>query len=247
MMKNVFYLIISFVLISSIACKRTTDPTPVPIVDADLKGAATLYDEGTARLNSDGMTVAIEESIPMNAAITNINGEFILQDVLFGTYTLVYSKEGYGTYKMFGVENQNVGYTNIVPEVPALGQRSSTAVTELTTEIDGNNIIVTVTTDPASTINDPRYIRLFYDDQFNVSNTNYGYFSDIVTIRENPFEMIITNTNLNDMGYDSGTTVFLKVYGDSFYSNAYDDPMLGYRVFPNLNNTAAPAVSIVVP
>jgi len=247
MMKNVYYLIISIVLISAFACKRTTDPTPYPIVDADIQGAVNLYDEGTTRLNNDGMTVSVEQSIPTIASLTNINGEFILQDVPFGTYTLVYSKEGYGTFKLFDVENKNTGWTNILPDIPSLGQRSSTRVIELTSETDGNNVIITVSTDPAASVNNARYLRLFFDDQFNVGNTNYDQFSNTISIMGNPFEMIITNTNLNDMGYASGSTVFLKVYGDSFYANDYEDPTLGYRVFPNLNLTTAPAITFVVP
>ena len=234
-------------MVGSLACKRTTDPIPVPIVDGDIIGAVDLYDESTTNLSNEGMIIAVGQSVPLITGVSNINGEFILQDVPFGTYTLIYSKDGFGTYKIFDVGHQNSGVNTVIPHTPSLGQLSSTEVSELTVEIDGNNVVLTVTTNPGASSNDPGYIRLFYDDQFNVSSVAYDQYSDGIEIKINPFEIILTKTNLNNMGYASGTTVFAKVYGDSYFSNDYEDPTLGYRVFPNLNSVAAPPVSFVVP
>jgi hypothetical protein len=246
-MKKIYFPVISILLISLFACKRTSDPTPFPIVDGDIKGAVNLYDEGKTSLSNEGMTIAVEESVPFRSAISEASGEFLIQEVEFGTFTLACSKEGYGTYKLFNVEHANTGWTTTLNKVPDLGKRSSTAITELSAEIEGNNVRLTITTDPPATDQNRKYLRLFYDDQFNISNTNYDDFSDIIEIGVNPFEMILTNTNLNNAGYASGSTVFLRVYGESFYSNEYDDPDLGYRVFPNVNPNAAAAVSVVVP
>jgi len=49
------------------------------------------------------------------------------------------------------------------------------------------------------------------------------------------------------MGFASGSTVYVKIYGESFYGNDYDEPNQNIRVFPNLNLDSAEAVSFEVP
>lgn len=247
MKKKVYLLLISIFLISAVACKKTSDPTPLPIVDANILGTVNLFDEGTTSLSNEGMVVAAEESVPFRSAISDVSGEFVMADVAFGTYTLVYTKDGYGTYKIFEVGHKNTGWSTTISEIPALGMKSSTVITSLSAMVEGDNVHLALTTDPVASQQDPRYIRLFYGDQFNIGNTNYESYSEIITVTDDPFEMILTKTNFNKMGYPSGSTVFLRVYGDSFYSNDYKDPQLGYRVFPNVNPDAAAAVSVVVP
>lgn len=63
----------------------------------------------------------------------------------------------------------------------------------------------------------------------------------------NPFEKTITQTELLSAGFTSGQQVYVRAYGDSFWDNAYDDPAISKRIFPNLNGTTVAATSFVVP
>ena len=63
----------------------------------------------------------------------------------------------------------------------------------------------------------------------------------------NPAVFGISSEELNNLGFNSGTTVYARVYGDSFYSNDYEDPNLGRRVFPNLFADTAQSVQFEVP
>jgi hypothetical protein len=63
----------------------------------------------------------------------------------------------------------------------------------------------------------------------------------------NPYEVTLSQNDLLNAGFSSGQTLYVKAYGDSFWSNEYFDPELDRKVFPNLNKNAAAAVSFVVP
>jgi hypothetical protein len=56
-----------------------------------------------------------------------------------------------------------------------------------------------------------------------------------------------TASELYAMGFSTGQTVFIKLYGDSYQSNDYDDPLTGKTVFPNLNQASAAAISFIMP
>ena len=65
--------------------------------------------------------------------------------------------------------------------------------------------------------------------------------------QNNPYEHTIEANVLADMGFVSGDTVYVKAYGDSFWSNEYVDADLNKKVFPNLNTTSADASFFIVP
>lgn len=140
---------------------------------------------------------------------------------------------GYGTYKLYDVNHNVSGANTIITKIPSLGKISTTEVTSLTVDDAGADIIISVTTDPGGTSNSSRYIRYFFNSQSGVSNTDYTKYSEVLQININPHDKTFTKSDLNDMGFASGSTVYVKVYGESFYSNEYDDPTLGIRVFPN--------------
>ena len=94
------------------------------------------------------MTVRIEASDPEISAVTGSDGNFTLSQVAFGTYTLIYEKAGYGTFKRFNLEHQTEGESTIILANPSLGQLSTTQILDLTTTISGNDAIASVDTDP---------------------------------------------------------------------------------------------------
>lgn len=228
-----------------VACNDDPDPTPTELYD--IIGSVNLYDDGINPVDNSGMTISTEGTSQSFSATSDTNGDFILSDVISGTYSLCYEKSGYGAYKLYDVDHNDSGSNTIISNTPSLGKISTTEITDLTVDDTGADIIITVTTDPGGNSNSPIFIRYFFNSEPGVSNTAYAKYSDGLQISINPHDKTFTKSDLNELGFASGTTVYVRVYGDSFYSNEYDDPALYIRIFPNLNVTAADEVSFVVP
>ena len=189
--------------------------------------------------------ISIEETSPIISAITDLEGKFLLNNVPFGIYTLVYEKEGYGTYKKFNVEHNESQSSTIIQETPSLGKFSTTEISDLSVTITGTDVSISVSTNPAGNVGNNRYIRFFYSTDSNVSDENHNYYSSTYVSQINPYSLSLSQSDLASMGFSTGTTVYVKVYGESFWSNDYLSGNL--RIFPNLNNISANAVSFIVP
>ncbi len=240
------YLTLSLLIILGFtSCNDSEDSTPEPITKANIIGSVNLYNEGTTQIVDSGMTVNLEGT--GFSATTDNQGDFTLSDVPFGSYTIVYEKSGFGTFKKLQLEHNNTGSPTVITITPSLGQNSSTQITDLTASLNGNDVVVSVTTNPAGNSGDTRYVRYFLSTSTNVSAEDYIYYSPVLKSQINPKKITLTSANLSDAGFLSGETVYVKVYGDSFWSNEYDDSTLGRKVFPNLNIVSANAVSFVMP
>lgn len=240
------YLTFGLIILLGISsCSKDEDPTPDPITKANITGSVNLYDEGTTQNDNSNMTVKVEGTTPAISATTDANGDFTLSDVPFGTYTILYEKSGFGTFKKFDIEHEN--NATAILNTPSIGEISTTQITNLEANVSGNDIIISVTTNPAGSNGNTRYVRYFLSTDSNVSSENYTYFSPGLVSQINPKEITLSNNDLTSAGFSTGETVFVKVYGDSFWSNEYNDPDLGRNVFPNLNMTSTNSVSFIVP
>ncbi len=242
------YLIFGLlVLLGLTSCDKGEDSNPEPATNGNIIGSVNLYDEGTTQIDNSNMLVIVEGITPVISAITDANGGFTLSDVPFGTYTLAYEKSGFGTFKKFDVDHTNMGSPTIIAEIPSLGQVSTTQITNLVASANGSNVTFSITTNPAGSNGNTRYVRYFLSTDSNVSNENYTYYSPGLISQINPYQITLSQNDLTSAGFSSGQTVFVKVYGDSFWSNEYDDLDLERKVFPNLNMASANAISFVVP
>ena len=240
------YLFLSLILIWGLtSCSSDDDnpPTNLPATSANISGSVNLYDEGTTQIDNSGMTVSVDGS--SITATTNAAGEYTLQNVPFGNVTLIYEKTGYGTFKKFNI-NHNNGDT-FITENPSLGQMSTTTITDLNASVNGGDVSVSATTDPAGSNGNTRYIRYFLSEDANVSDDNYSFHSQTLISRINPYQLILSQDELINAGFLTGQTVYIKVYGESFWGNEYNEPNSSTTVFPNLNSNSATAVSFVVP
>ncbi len=245
--RNIFSL---FFLLLFLSCsKDDSNPAPPSAPEnAPLSGEVILSDEGTNLLDKSGMRVSLDSTFPPYSSVTDANGKFSIPFVPFGKRTLVYEKSGYGTYKMFNIEQTyNNGIGTVITTVPNLGKISTTKVTSVVTAVAAGVVTITVTSDPGGTDATPKYLRMFFGPRTAVSNTNFQKALEIETSKINPFIKTLTKAELNTMGFASGTTVYVRVYGDSFRSNTYDDPVVGRTIFPNLNPSTVAASSFIVP
>lgn len=245
-MKKVNVVLTSLILLSTIACKKDKTVEPDPTSVGDIKGTVILYDEDIEKVGFSGMKVSIEGISSKYYDITDENGAFDIKDVPAGTYNLIYEKEGFGTYKNISIEHlAKNGESTFVKDTPSLGQKSSTSIVALSAATVSEEVHLSIATEPSSNNADRRYIRIFYHDELGVSKSVYTCFSNSLGIQINPFVKKITKKELNDLGFSSGTKVYVKVYGDSYWSNTYEENDI--TEFPNLNAISADAITIEVP
>lgn len=242
-MKLNYFIFSLLVLLGTSSCSNDEDPTPTPITKAHITGAVNLYNEGTTPVDSANMTIKVAGTTL--STTTDASGHFSLSDVPFGTYTIIYEKAGFGTFKKFAIEHRD--NATAILNTPSIGETSTTQITNLEATVNGNDIVVSATTNPGGSNGNTRYIRYFLSTNSNVSHENYTYFSPGLISQINPKDITLSNNMLTSAGFSKGETVFVKVYGDSFWSNEYMDTDLGRNVFPNLNMTSTNAVSFVVP
>lgn len=233
---------LSLILVVS-SCGEDNDELPVTLPStAKITGNVNLYDEGTEKIGASGMKVSVAGT--SISVLTDSEGKFELIDVPFGPATLVYEKEGYGTYKYF---IDDLTEDLIIPNTPSLGKVSKTKVFTNAVVIDGTDVKVSSVTE--GTNSSKRYLRYFLGTDQTVTNENYSKVSDIYEsdLNVNPAIHIFTQQELNDLGFASGAQVYVKVYGESFWGNDYEDPGLDRRVFPNLNESSGETASFMVP
>lgn len=220
--------------------ENITPPNPT---SGDIKGSVNLYDEGTTQIDNSNMTIKVEGT--SKSGTTDASGDFTISDVPFGTYTLVFEKTGFGTFKKFGIAH-NKGLT-IITESPSLGEKSTTSITNLSVNIENDKITIGTTINPEASIGNKRYIRYFFSTSNDVSSANFEAVLETIVAEITPYNLNLTKESLESLGFQSGQTVYVKCYGESFWSNKYDDPDAGRTIFPNVNMTSADAVSFEVP
>lgn len=238
-------LIAILITLSFFACNK--DDEGKAATTGNISGTVALFDDGTAGVDNSGMTVTVDGSSPAVSAQTNSDGDFTIDKVPFGTYSLSFTKTDFGAYKYFDVTLTESGSNYSITGTLDLGQRSDLTVSNFTVYISHGNIDYIGDVDPAGTVDIPKYVRIFYSSNVNVSNSNYSYYSEAYQVVGNDFEIPITKEKLIEEGFESGSTVYLKIYGESYWNNSYEDPSIGKIVFPNLSPNSPDAVSFIVP
>ncbi|GMQ23661.1 hypothetical protein Aoki45_03430 [Algoriphagus sp. oki45] len=224
------------------ACGSTnTDPDSLP-TSGTISGSVFLFDESSTNLNPSGMRITIENLSPTRSSLTDNEGKFSIPDVPFGTYTLVFEKEGYGTFKKTEVKHESS--LTPITDIPSLGQLSTTSVTEITAQVTGTAIETFSTTSPEANNSNRRYIRYFFSDSPDVSYTNYKGFSLVYVVQDTPYYRVFTPVELNQIGIAPTGTIYIRAYGDSFLSNTYVDPQTQKTIFPNINPNSTGVASV---
>ena len=244
LMKNKFYLILLLALPFFTSCKDD-EPVEEPPAKGNIMGQVILYDEFNNSVSDSGMTVSVEGT--SNFAVTDTGGNFTIAGVLLGNYTLTYEKPGFGTYKMYNVELVSRNQTITLGETPELGMKSKTSISNVTLAPSGTDFFFFISTNPISSASTNHYYRMFFATYAGVNYKDYSNYSELFTADVDPHINTFTASDFYAMGFISGDEIFARAYGESIYSNAYDDSTLGYRVFPNINITTKPAVSFVLP
>ena len=254
-MKNfvLLYLVVVSFGVSLISCSKK-DSTPSVPTSGNLFGTIQTWDDKTTSTNDmAGVTVTIT-NLANKSTTTDAQGRYTFTNLPYDQYDLEISKTGYGTHKVFGITHSydpasSVGTTQI-PNI-SFGKKSTTTVTALA--VNGNVVLgepgvsFSYTVNPTPTPASRAFVRYFLSTAADVSPTKYLAASAVVNFSNGSGITGFSTSQLVGMGFTSGQTVYVKMFGESFITNEYFQPNLGYKIFPNLNLTSQPAVSFVVP
>lgn len=241
-------LILGLFLISSNSCKKDDECEYPNLTSADINGNVNLFNDFEEPLENSGMVVSILYSNPLISDTTDENGNYSLPNVAFGNYTLSYVKQGYGTFFSNFAHTNNCQLANQVPEY-FLGQKSTTTITSLSVQPVVSSVKIDVTISPAGTDEQPRYYRLFFKNQNDVSNSSYDVQSGLLVTNTNANTTTLSIADLHGLQFQPGETIYVKAYGDSYYSNDYFDldqsePII---LYPNTNIVTVPDAEFVTP
>jgi len=242
------------VLITSCKKEEEVKNTEPDYEKANLTGTVQLFDKAKNEQSPQMMFVTIEGNTFMNYAETDKMGDFTLLNVPFyDNYTLSYIKDGYGTFKIFNFNHQFTGSEGMVGVTPKLGMKSTTEVTYLTVVSDtlrqdtAIRFKIGVSKTNVSNSN-PAYVRFLFHEINLVNDTSYSNYSPRIPIASNPADIVFTKADFQEMGMQTGSSYFVRAYGESYYTNEYFDFVKLKEVFPNLYIVNSPsAIEIIAP
>ena len=243
-MKNLSFLLLTVFILVSSACKKD-EPSPDTGTEGIISGTVKLFDDAQIPMSKDGMAVSIYGSNPLISDTTDSNGKYQFKNVKYGTYSLIFTKPNYGIFILNNVFHQSE--QTDVSITPSLGQISTTQVPSVSAKDSLGSVFIFVNTYPAANSDTARYIRIFFHTGDMVDFNNFTSYTNVLATNSNPVEYRLNPHKLEDMGFTSGETAWIKAYGDSYYSNAHIEPLKGKHIFPNLNLNSAAAKSFIVP
>jgi len=242
-MKNVIWLCIPVLFFA--ACNANTNLPKQELNKRNIEGGVKLYDDMKNPQSSAGMRVSLEGT--GYVTYTDTGGVYKFDVVPYGVYTIVFQKDGYGTFKeIFNHISDGNGKPAVVP-LATLGKVATTTVTALTVRVDDDTIHFTATINPAGSNDSARNVRYFFDSVSAVSPT--AFLGQVKSYEiKNQYGMFkLYKTDFLTMGFTAGQTVYIKAYGDAEHSNDYLDNSTGALVFPNLNTSVYADTSFVLP
>jgi len=221
-MKKIFLIAFSVLLLCS--CKKTTTEELLPVPKTTVKGVVALFDSTGARVpNATGVTVSIDSTT--FTTTTDSDGNYTINNVAQGEYTITCSKTGYSTYK---ATNQFVlveySTTNIPPVY--LYAPSIVTITNLTVQNSDSSCTISYTINPPSNFIS-EYVTFFISTSSTVSPSNYIMPISFVSSYGST---ITTQVSSLYQYFPSGSTVYIVAYG-SYSGIHYTSPSTGKIVY----------------
>jgi hypothetical protein len=218
-MKSTYQLSIAvltaFILITS-GCKKDTS-TSTTVLAGNLYGFVTLTDQyGAKVLSGVNATTATltSASNQTSTASTDSTGKYVFNNVTQGQYLLNYSHPGYGS-----ITNAPLGFLgggNIDHDVK-LSAIPNFYVASLSSPSDTlSNIVLNGTFSGTDTHKRTYVVFVGSSPAVSSSPANYlAYYTGVANNNLTTFTQKIAVSDLNDLGFNSGSSVYFAVYGAS--------------------------------
>jgi hypothetical protein len=245
-------IILLFAITVLVACKKDdSKETPMEVVT----GYVHYYDiNGRRSADNSGITVSIEGDTV--STTTNSNGRWTLSKLNTGTYTFAFSKPGYGTMKVYGM-NLAGGYQSVdTMALYPIPQYTITIPVDSAPPAGGIYVYGIF----HGTIPSAPGFHMFFGKDSNVSadqaTYSYDYASSMTgSVESIPFEVVFPNELFTQNGFASGDTVYLVAYTDYLIKISYNsegtvsylDMNTNKIVYPNINPVKSNIGHFVLP
>jgi hypothetical protein len=252
-------LVLLFFSICSSSCdkfKGDTGPAG-PKLTGNLIGYVTLYDDYGRKL-PDNSTVTITVENSDKATTSDISGKWTITELATGSYTLTFSKTGFGVYKRIGLGFTGggdlfYGRSQFLMAIPAF------TVSSLVATPTTSSVTISGSISSAPSAGYVHYVRFFIGTSSSVSSNPttflFSYLSSGTSTTA--ISTSITSSTFNRAGISSGSTVYLIAYasanstyfddGTNFLDTGYSDPATGKTIYPNIGTIPSNTVSFLVP
>lgn len=251
-MRTIQVLGAAFLIMAVSACSKDESDDNPQTTTGGISGKVSLEDEfGNPLSSSSGMKITSSSS---NYDETDADGNFLISGLNEGSYTLVYEKAGFGTFRKFNIPVQPNGGDGIteLTGTDILAMSSTTVVSNLAVALNTSDSTLTISCDigPSPSVSNPRSFRLFFGNNAAVTSADY-VFTPPVSWSATTSSGSVTGFQrslLYNAGFVKGATAYMVAYGESARSNSYTDPSSGKKIYPNLN-TGSPSnvVQFIVP
>lgn len=236
-------------MLTVVACKDGDDDEVTPTTGR-IYGNIVLVDEfGVTLSDHSGIRVTTQNNF---YDLSDLTGNYQVNNLAAGSYDLKYEKTGYGTLKKFAIEVVPAanGGTTIIEDVDSLAPVSSTIISALSAQLDpvDSTFTFTCNVSPLPGTNYPRAFRLFFGHDANVSVASYEFTPSKKWVATTATATItgFERADFYNNGFNSGDTIYAVAYGETIVSSSYLDPVSNTTVFPNLNESAVSNVAQIV-
>ncbi|MBD2768782.1 carboxypeptidase regulatory-like domain-containing protein [Hymenobacter sp. BT664] len=235
-------------------CKgKDGDPGPAGPSGTGLSGNITGFvnsvDENGVQLSKTGVLVTLDGVTPAITATSDADGRFTLSNVRAGTYNIVYSRAGYGTFRRIGVGHVGGDQATFLG-TSTMSQVSTQTITSLTNG-SSNMITVYLNLTVASPVPTNTFRVAFFASASPNPTPATGILISTSTIGSGgTFATYYSTTvginrfSLTNAGFASGTTVYLAAFGATSVFPSYLDPATGRAVYPTFSTTSSPGIAV---
>lgn len=254
------------------SCKKETgvpgpagpQGSPGPNYDTGtVQGAVLMYNELSLPLqNRSGVIVTLIEGVQLVNDTTDSSGHYTFHNVLTGTYNLTFSKQGYGTMKIFGFSFFAGGNapTPSVEDVYLLQIPRATVPIALSMDLDSGLVKITLDTPGTSYTQYQANFIVYFGKDRNVGPSDYisyvnnyfvpdgagyssfYYYADLSKFGPGDSLFAVGYTyNMNVHIADSLASSFMPLPGAN---SIYLDPATDVWTYPNLS-APSPLVGIL--
>ena len=192
------------------------------------------------------VTVKIEGTDPMLELVTDTEGRFIVPNLRTGTYNFIFTKPGYGTYKVLGhtfVGGETDSYLSAT--LWRLPEFKISALEATITESFG---FVRISGDIFVDLPDENsfgYFRYYLHNQSDISPSQYSE-SDILDYY---YSTSVTRFSIgvDKNKYPPGSNLYMIVYPCMETSSSYLDLETGNKIYSSIATSGSAAILFTVP
>lgn len=215
-----------------------------PTLTGNLKGFINHYDFSGSKITTNLLGDSVSIDGTSQVSITDAAGGFSFSNLVTGVYNLTIKRTGYGFSKMQSVQFTGGGDTYRNGNISKLPGTNLTTFSAIDTVSFGVNVVRLRGTVPAlaTTQNLIMYVSLPGNSVVNSTSTNQSNFY-VVAINAGTgslsFKKDIPTTDLYDLGFASGNTIYFAAYtlGGNTAASSYSDLTNNKTIFTALGTT----------